>query len=79
MTASAMVATVERVAVTLYSRNGKVLSRNYIEVAKALRGIKHDAVIDGELVAIAPMASPTSNYSRMRAAATRDCNIAHSI
>jgi bifunctional non-homologous end joining protein LigD len=47
-----MVATIEDGQVTLYSRNGKILSHNYIEVAKALEGIKHDVVIDGELVAI---------------------------
>ena len=38
--------------VTLYSRNGKIISHSYIEVAKALEGVKGDAVIDGELVAI---------------------------
>ena len=47
-----MVATIEGGEVTLYSRNGKIISHNYIEVAKALEGMKHDAVIDGELVAI---------------------------
>jgi bifunctional non-homologous end joining protein LigD len=47
-----IVATIEDGEVTLYSRNGKIISHNYIEVAKALEGIKHDAVIDGELVAI---------------------------
>ena len=38
--------------VTLYSRNGKIISRSYIEVAKALEGVTGDAVIDGELVAL---------------------------
>src|SRR5215203_6877251 len=47
-----MVATIEDGEVTLYSRNGKIISQNYIEVANALRGMKHNAVIDGELVAI---------------------------
>src|SRR6188768_4120862 len=47
-----MVATVEGGEVTLYSRNGKIISQNYIEIAKALEGIKQDAVIDGELVAL---------------------------
>jgi bifunctional non-homologous end joining protein LigD len=46
-----MVATIERGRATLYSRNGKIISQNYIEVAKALEGLKQDAVIDGELVA----------------------------
>ena len=47
-----MVATIEGGEVTLYSRNGNIVSHNYSEVAKALEGMKHDAVIDGELVAI---------------------------
>src|SRR5215208_665634 len=47
-----MVATIESGQVTLYSRNCKIISDNYIEVARALEGIKHDVVIDGELVAI---------------------------
>src|SRR5215208_6396725 len=47
-----MVATIEGGKVTLYSRNGKIISHNYIEVVKALEDVKGDAVIDGELVAI---------------------------
>jgi bifunctional non-homologous end joining protein LigD len=47
-----MVATIEAGRATLYSRNGKIISHSYIEVAKALESIKLDAVIDGELVAI---------------------------
>jgi bifunctional non-homologous end joining protein LigD len=47
-----MVAKIEGGKVTLYSRNGKVISHNYSEVAKALEGVKADAVIDGELVAL---------------------------
>jgi len=47
-----MVAKIEAGKVTLYSRNGLIVSRNYIEVAQALEGVKGDAVIDGELVAL---------------------------
>ncbi|MHC6153106.1 non-homologous end-joining DNA ligase [Bradyrhizobium elkanii] len=47
-----MIAEIRRGKVALYSRNGKIVSRSYIEVAKALEGVKGDAVIDGELVAI---------------------------
>jgi bifunctional non-homologous end joining protein LigD len=47
-----VVATIEGGQMTLYSRNGKIIGQNYTEVAKALEGIKQDAVIDGELVAI---------------------------
>jgi bifunctional non-homologous end joining protein LigD len=47
-----MVAKTEGGEVTLYSRNGKIISHSYIEVARALEGVKGDAVIDGELVAL---------------------------
>jgi bifunctional non-homologous end joining protein LigD len=47
-----VIATIEGGEVTLYSRNGKILTRNYSEVAKALQRIKQDAVLDGELVAL---------------------------
>jgi bifunctional non-homologous end joining protein LigD len=47
-----MVAKIEGGKVTLYSRNGKIISHNYIEVAKGLERVKGDAVVDGELVAI---------------------------
>src|SRR5213596_2780887 len=47
-----MVAEIRRGKVALYSRNGKIISHSYIEVAKALEGVKGDAVIDVELVAI---------------------------
>src|SRR6476659_3796291 len=47
-----MVAKIDGGKVTLYSRNGKIISRSYLEVAEALEGVKGDAVIDGELVAI---------------------------
>src|SRR3954451_6263652 len=47
-----MVANIQSGKVTLYSRNGKIISHSYIEVAKALEGVKGDAVIDGELVAL---------------------------
>jgi bifunctional non-homologous end joining protein LigD len=47
-----MVAKIEGGKVTLYSRNGRIISHSYIEVAKALEGVKADAVIDGELVAL---------------------------
>jgi bifunctional non-homologous end joining protein LigD len=47
-----MVAKIQGRKVTLYSRNGKIVSHSYIEVAKALEGVKGDAVIDGELVAL---------------------------
>ncbi len=47
-----MIACVERDKVTLYSRNGKIISDTYRMVAKALERLKVDAVLDGELVAL---------------------------
>jgi bifunctional non-homologous end joining protein LigD len=47
-----MVACVEAGHVTLYSRNGKIISDSYVEVAQALERVKTDAVLDGELVAL---------------------------
>jgi bifunctional non-homologous end joining protein LigD len=47
-----MVAVIEKGRVTLYSRNGKIVNDNYVTIAKALEYIEHDAVIDGELVAL---------------------------
>jgi bifunctional non-homologous end joining protein LigD len=47
-----MVSCIERGTVTLYSRNGKIVSDSYLRVAQALEQIEHDAVIDGELVAL---------------------------
>lgn len=47
-----MVSEIRGGSVALYSRNGKIISHSYVEVAKALEGVKTDAVIDGELVAI---------------------------
>lgn len=47
-----MVACVEGGKVTLYSRNGKIISDSYRGVAQALERLKVDAVLDGELVAL---------------------------
>jgi len=47
-----MVACLERGKVTLYSRNGKIISDPYRGVAQALERLKADAVLDGELVAL---------------------------
>ncbi|WP_407114145.1 non-homologous end-joining DNA ligase [Bradyrhizobium sp. LMG 9283] len=47
-----MVSEIRGGRVALYSRNGKIISHSYVEVAQALESMKGDAVIDGELVAI---------------------------
>ncbi|WP_370157297.1 non-homologous end-joining DNA ligase [Bradyrhizobium ottawaense] len=46
-----MVAEIRRGRVALYSRNGKIISHSYAEVAQALESVRGDAVVDGELVA----------------------------
>jgi bifunctional non-homologous end joining protein LigD len=45
------VAQITRGDVMLYSRSGLIVSDNYKPIAKALEKMRHDAVIDGELVA----------------------------
>jgi len=47
-----IVARIDRGKVTLYSRNGKKVSERYPSIVQALSKINHDAVIDGELVAL---------------------------
>jgi bifunctional non-homologous end joining protein LigD len=47
-----MVASIEHGKVTLYSRNGKIISDSYLPVARALEKVRGDAVLDGELVAL---------------------------
>lgn len=47
-----VVAVKQAETVVLYSRNGKVITDSYTEIAAALEGLQGDAVIDGELVAL---------------------------
>jgi bifunctional non-homologous end joining protein LigD len=47
-----MIASIENGKVTLYSRNGQIISDSYRPVANALELVKTDAVLDGELVAL---------------------------
>jgi len=47
-----MVTAIEDGKVTLYSRNGRIISDSYMPAAQALQRIGRDAVIDGELVAL---------------------------
>ena len=49
-----MVSSIAGGKVALFSRNGKIISDSYRSVAGALERIKHDAVLDGELVALDP-------------------------
>jgi ATP-dependent DNA ligase len=66
-----MVASIEHGQVTLYSRNGKIISHSYIEVARGLEGVKGDAVMDGELVALDKNGVRTSSCCRMRSVTRR--------
>ena len=74
-----MVAEIRRGKVALYSRNGKIISRSYMEVAKALEGVKGGAVIDGELVAIGKAASRISSCFTTRCAMKQSSCTAPSI
>lgn len=47
-----VVAVIEAGRAILYSRNGKVITHSYPEIARALEGVKGDAALDGELVAL---------------------------
>jgi bifunctional non-homologous end joining protein LigD len=47
-----MIASIDGGKVALYSRNSEVVTERYTPIAKALGAIGHDAVIDGELVAL---------------------------
>src|SRR3954452_5422908 len=47
-----MVASIEGGKVSLYSRNGKIVSDSYKDVARVLERVQGDAVLDGELVAL---------------------------
>ena len=49
-----MVTCIKGGKVELFSRNGKIISDSYRAVAGALEAITHDAVLDGELVALDP-------------------------
>lgn len=47
-----LVASIDKRSITLYSRNGLIVSDTYKPIAEALERARHDCVIDGELVAI---------------------------
>src|SRR4051794_30032369 len=66
-----MVAEIRRGRVALYSRNGKIISHSYVEVAKALEGVKADAVIDASSSRSARTAHPISSCSRTPCAMRR--------
>jgi len=68
-----MVAKIEDGKVTLYSRNGKIISHSYIEVAKALEGVKGGTVIDGELVALDK--NGVSHFQLMQNALRREAKL----
>ena len=44
--------------VTLYSRNGKSLSRKFPYIVEALWGLSDGTVVDGELVALDDLGRP---------------------
>lgn len=66
-----MVAEIKNGKVTLFSRNGKIVSQSYIEVTKALAGVSSDAVIDGAPVAIGKDGVP--HHRRKRTGTSFTC------
>jgi bifunctional non-homologous end joining protein LigD len=68
-----VVAKIEGGRVTLYSRNGKIISHSYTEVTQALEGVKGDAVIDGELVALDE--NGVSHFQLMQNALRREAKL----
>jgi bifunctional non-homologous end joining protein LigD len=72
-----MVAKIESGKVTLYSRNGQVISRNYSEIARSLEGVNSDAVIDGELVALDE--NGVSHFQLLQNALRRKANLLYCV
>ena len=70
------VAEIEGGKVTLYSRNGKIISHSYVKVAHALERMKVDAVLDGELVALDSQGVSRFSCSRTRSVMRPSCSIA---
>lgn len=61
------IAEIEKGNVRLYSRNGQSFNRDYPELVSALAKIKHDAVLDGEIVVMdggKPNFQMLQNYGR---------------
>src|SRR4030095_10427229 len=74
-----MVTSIEAGRVTLYSRNGKIISHRYVEVAQAQEGVKADAVLDGELVALDSQGVSRFQLLQNALAMRPSCSIASSI
>jgi ATP-dependent DNA ligase len=52
-------------AVTLYSRNGKILNKRFPYIVKPLSGLPGGTVVDGEIVALDDDGRPVFNSSYM--------------
>ena len=52
---------------TLYSRRQNVLNEKFYYIAKVLKNLPDDTVVDGELVALLPMVGPISISCRTSA------------
>lgn len=63
-----LISEIKKGKVTLYSRNGHDVTRKYPSIVAALQKMKHDAVIDGELVAL--NAKGVSQFELMQSAVT---------
>ena len=74
-----MVAKVEGGKVILYSRNGQIISRNSVEVAKAFEAVKARRLSTESLSRSARTVSPIFSCCKTRSAIRRSCNTSHSI
>src|SRR4051812_7159057 len=52
--------------VVLYSRDGKNFSREYPSVIKAIKGLRADVILDGEIVVFDPEGKPDFNALQNR-------------
>ena len=62
-------------AVTLYSRNRKILNTRFPYIVEALRGLPDGIVVDGEIVALDDDGRPVFNLSRTSRASQPESDI----
>jgi ATP-dependent DNA ligase len=60
---------------TLYSRRQNILNQKFHHIATALKELPDDTVIDGELVALAPMVGLKSTFCRTSAPPKRSDSV----
>jgi ATP-dependent DNA ligase len=66
-------------AVTLYSRNRKILNKRFPYMVEPLRGLPDGTVVDGEIVALDDDGRPVFNLFRTSPASRAASDISYSI